>query len=184
MDVLGQSDPRTFWISSRYAWILCAVEHAPNAPPPPIRLTSIFTVDAYHEHHCSLLSQVSLSVFPFHVPCFSVVHSEALLPIVRRDKCLPCFASAPMCFFLSRPGVMPSQLDGETAMSRPSEDDAPFSALAFKIMSDPFVGTLTFTRIYSGVLESGTSVYNSVKVKHNSTRPHWEDEGGTIVVRT
>lgn len=56
------------------------------------------------------------------------------------------------------------QLDGETAMSRPSDDNAPFSALAFKIMSDPFVGSLTFTRIYSGVLESGTSVYNSVKV--------------------
>lgn len=49
-------------------------------------------------------------------------------------------------------------------MSRPSDDNAPFSALAFKIMSDPFVGTLTFTRIYSGVLESGTSVFNSVKV--------------------
>lgn len=49
-------------------------------------------------------------------------------------------------------------------MERASSDDAPFSALAFKIMSDPFVGTLTFTRIYSGVLESGTSVFNSVKV--------------------
>ena len=49
-------------------------------------------------------------------------------------------------------------------MSRPSEDDAPFAALAFKIMSDPFVGTLTFTRIYSGVLLSGSNVFNSVKV--------------------
>ena len=49
-------------------------------------------------------------------------------------------------------------------MSRPSDDNAPFSALAFKIMSDPFVGSLTFTRIYSGVLESGSNVYNSVKV--------------------
>lgn len=56
-------------------------------------------------------------------------------------------------------------LDGETAMSRPSDDDAPFAALAFKIMSDPFVGTLTFTRIYSGVLQSGSSVFNSVKGK-------------------
>lgn len=49
-------------------------------------------------------------------------------------------------------------------MERPSSDDEPFSALAFKIMSDPFVGTLTFTRIYSGVLLSGSSVFNSVKV--------------------
>lgn len=56
------------------------------------------------------------------------------------------------------------KLDGETPMNRPSDDDAPFSALAFKIMSDPFVGTLTFTRIYSGVLEAGTVVFNSVKV--------------------
>ena len=55
-------------------------------------------------------------------------------------------------------------MDGETAMERPSSDDEPFAALAFKIMSDPFVGTLTFTRIYSGVLLSGSSVFNSVKV--------------------
>jgi elongation factor G len=45
----------------------------------------------------------------------------------------------------------------------PSSDDAPFSALAFKIMTDPFVGSLTFARIYSGVLESGTGVLNSTK---------------------
>lgn len=50
-------------------------------------------------------------------------------------------------------------------MDRPSSDDEPFAALAFKIMSDPFVGTLTFTRIYSGVLKSGTTVFNSVKVR-------------------
>jgi len=60
-------------------------------------------------------------------------------------------------------GVSP---DGETSMERISSDDEPFSALAFKIMSDPFVGTLTFTRIYSGVLDAGTSVYNSVKDKN------------------
>ena len=48
--------------------------------------------------------------------------------------------------------------------SRPSSDDAPFSALAFKIMNDPFVGSLTFTRIYSGKLAKG-SVLNSVKDK-------------------
>ncbi|MEQ9124915.1 MAG: EF-Tu/IF-2/RF-3 family GTPase, partial [Alphaproteobacteria bacterium] len=46
---------------------------------------------------------------------------------------------------------------------RHSSDDEPFSALAFKIMTDPFVGSLTFCRIYSGVLLSGTSVLNSVK---------------------
>ena len=53
----------------------------------------------------------------------------------------------------------------ETVESRPAEDDAPFSALAFKIATDPFVGTLTFVRVYSGTLSSGDTVYNPVKSK-------------------
>merc|ERR1712127_1141220 len=56
-------------------------------------------------------------------------------------------------------------LDGETRASRPSSDDEPMSALAFKIMTDPFVGSLTFARMYSGVLNKGDSVLNSVKNK-------------------
>ena len=55
--------------------------------------------------------------------------------------------------------------DGETPVERHSDDNEPFSALAFKIATDPFVGTLTFFRVYSGKLESGTAVYNSVKGK-------------------
>ncbi len=55
--------------------------------------------------------------------------------------------------------------EDETQGERPSSDDAPFAALAFKIMTDPFVGTLTFMRVYSGVLKSGDSVYNPVKRK-------------------
>jgi elongation factor G len=51
----------------------------------------------------------------------------------------------------------------ETEAARPAEDDAPFAALAFKIATDPFVGTLTFFRVYSGVLKSGDTVYNSVR---------------------
>ncbi|MES9956703.1 MAG: elongation factor G [Sedimenticola sp.] len=53
----------------------------------------------------------------------------------------------------------------ETVASRPSSDDEPFAALAFKIATDPFVGSLTFFRVYSGVLKSGDSVYNPVKGK-------------------
>ncbi|TGD75436.1 elongation factor G [Mangrovimicrobium sediminis] len=53
----------------------------------------------------------------------------------------------------------------ETPATREADDDAPFAALAFKIATDPFVGTLTFFRVYSGKLESGTGVYNSVKEK-------------------
>ena len=58
-------------------------------------------------------------------------------------------------------GVLP---DSDKEETRPSSDDEPFSALAFKIMNDPFVGSLTFTRIYSGKLAKG-SVLNSVKDK-------------------
>ena len=57
-------------------------------------------------------------------------------------------------------GVNPETDEEE---SRPSDDNAPFSALAFKIATDPFVGKLCFFRVYSGSLDAGTSVYNSVK---------------------
>jgi elongation factor G len=53
----------------------------------------------------------------------------------------------------------------QTVAARIADDTAPFSALAFKIATDPFVGTLTFFRVYSGKLESGNAVYNSVKQK-------------------
>ena len=55
--------------------------------------------------------------------------------------------------------------DDETEAERPSSDDAPFAALAFKIATDSFVGSLTFMRVYSGVLSSGDTVYNPVKGK-------------------
>jgi elongation factor G len=53
----------------------------------------------------------------------------------------------------------------QTEATRHSSDDEPFAALAFKIATDPFVGTLTFFRVYSGVLNSGDTIYNSVKGK-------------------
>jgi elongation factor G len=58
-----------------------------------------------------------------------------------------------------------TSLDGETEIIRQPSDDEPFCGLAFKIMTDPFVGSLTFMRVYSGVLESGSYVLNSVKDK-------------------
>lgn len=57
------------------------------------------------------------------------------------------------------------KLDGETKDERHASDDEPLSALAFKIATDPFVGNLTFFRVYSGVVNSGDSVLNSVKEK-------------------
>ena len=55
--------------------------------------------------------------------------------------------------------------DEETRADRAAEDEGPFAALAFKIATDPYVGTLTFFRVYSGVLNSGDQVYNPVKRK-------------------
>jgi elongation factor G len=67
--------------------------------------------------------------------------------------------------FLPSPAEVPAirGIDANTGASieRKSSDDEPFAALAFKIMTDPFVGTLTFVRVYSGVLNSGDSVINS-----------------------
>ncbi|WP_397451120.1 elongation factor G [Pseudomonas sp. NA-150] len=64
------------------------------------------------------------------------------------------------------PAIKGSDPDDETVeMLRHADDSEPFSALAFKIATDPFVGTLTFARVYSGVLNSGTAVLNSVKGK-------------------
>ncbi|WP_323002441.1 elongation factor G [Denitromonas sp.] len=62
------------------------------------------------------------------------------------------------------PAVTGTDEDGNE-MTRKSSDDEKFSALAFKLMTDPFVGQLTFIRVYSGVLDSGDSVLNSVKDK-------------------
>jgi elongation factor G len=64
---------------------------------------------------------------------------------------------------LDVPAIKGVNVKTDEPMVRESSDDEPFSALAFKIMTDPFVGSLTFCRIYSGVLESGSSILNSVK---------------------
>jgi elongation factor G len=73
--------------------------------------------------------------------------------------------------YLPSPVDIPSVVGIDPAKSEPTEiersasDSAPFSALAFKIMTDPFVGQLTFIRVYSGVMMSGTSIYNATKQK-------------------
>ena len=70
--------------------------------------------------------------------------------------------------FMPSPVDVPSIrgiLDDESEDERRPDDDAPFAALAFKIATDPFVGNLTFFRVYSGVLNSGDTIYNPVKSK-------------------
>eukprot|EP00492_Amphilonche_elongata_P005260 TRINITY_DN698_c0_g1_i1.p1 TRINITY_DN698_c0_g1~~TRINITY_DN698_c0_g1_i1.p1 ORF type:complete len:154 (-),score=35.66 TRINITY_DN698_c0_g1_i1:8-469(-) len=54
-------------------------------------------------------------------------------------------------------------LEDDSEDTRPADDNAPFSALAFKIATDPFVGTLTFFRVYSGTVKQGDAVYNPIK---------------------
>jgi elongation factor G len=61
------------------------------------------------------------------------------------------------------PAIKGTDVDGDKEMSRKPSDDEPFSALAFKIMTDPFVGSLTFFRVYSGSLNAGEGVINTVK---------------------
>ncbi len=62
------------------------------------------------------------------------------------------------------PAIM-GHVDDDNEVARPAEDGEPFAALAFKIATDPFVGNLTFFRVYSGVLNSGDTIYNPVKSK-------------------
>ncbi|WP_299438395.1 elongation factor G [uncultured Rhodospira sp.] len=88
-------------------------------------------------------------------------------------------------------GVLP---DSDTPAERPADDQAPFAALAFKIMNDPFVGSLTFARIYSGTIESGSYVLNTVKGKrervgrmllmHSNNREEikWASAGDIVAV--
>ena len=63
----------------------------------------------------------------------------------------------------------------EALIKRLAADDAPLSALAFKIMTDPFVGQLTFIRVYSGVMTAGTTVYNATKQQDRAARPPAQD---------
>ena len=63
------------------------------------------------------------------------------------------------------PAIKGTDVSGEKEMSRKPTDEEPFSALAFKIMTDPFVGSLTFFRVYSGVINAGDSVQNAIKGK-------------------
>lgn len=85
-----------------------------------------------------------------------------------RNKGVPQLLDGVVAFMpspLDVPAITGVLLDGETEEARHSDDSEPFSALAFKIMADPFVGKLAFFRVYSGVLKSGSYVLNSTKNK-------------------
>jgi elongation factor G len=91
------------------------------------------------------------------VICGSAFKNKGVQPLL---DCVVDYLPSP----LDIPAIKGETADGKED-SRQADDAAPFSALAFKIMTDPFVGTLTFTRIYSGTLESGAQVTNSTRDK-------------------
>jgi len=96
---------------------------------------------------------VAMSLFP--VLCGSAFKHKGVQPLL--DAVVDYLPSP-----LDVPPMKGTNSKGEEVI-RETSDSAPFSALAFKIMTDPFVGTLTFIRVYSGRLEAGSHVYNSVK---------------------
>jgi elongation factor G len=105
-----------------------------------------------------LIRKGTLSMAFVPVVCGSAFKNKGVQPLL--DAVVDYLPSP-----LDVPAIKGVKLDGETPDERPSDDTAPFSALAFKIMNDPFVGTLTFARIYSGKLEAASQVTNSVKDK-------------------
>ena len=89
------------------------------------------------------------------VLCGSAFKNKGVQPLLDAViDYLPCPTDVPAIKGIDEKGE---------AIERKSDDNAPLSILAFKIMTDPFVGSLTFCRVYSGVLKSGATVYNSVK---------------------
>ena len=99
---------------------------------------------------------LSLKIVP--VVCGSAFRNKGVQPML--DAVVEYLPSP-----LDIPPVKGVEAGTSTPAERPAKDDAPFSALAFKIMTDPFVGTLTFFRVYSGAITSGSSVYNSTRSK-------------------
>ena len=91
----------------------------------------------------------------FPVLCGSAFKNKGVQPLL---DAVVAYLPSP----LDIPPVKGTDLKGNV-IERPADDKAPFSGLAFKIMDDPFVGTITFCRIYSGILQSGTGVVNSTK---------------------
>ena len=106
----------------------------------------------------ALIRKGTLNFSFVHVLCGSAFKNKGVQPLL--DGVVDYLPSP-----LDIPSVEGLKLDGVTVEARAPSDDAPFSALAFKIMNDPFVGTLTFARIYSGKLDTASVVLNSVKDK-------------------
>jgi elongation factor G len=105
----------------------------------------------------SALRKACLDIKVIPVICGSAFKNKGVQPLL---DCVVDFLPSP----LDKPPVIGIDPKGNE-VERPPDDKAPFSALAFKIMTDPFVGNLTFLRVYSGTAESGAALLNSTKSK-------------------
>ncbi|NKB49518.1 MAG: elongation factor G [Alphaproteobacteria bacterium] len=128
-----------------------AVEHNDEAMEAYLEGTE---PDAETLDECIRIGTLSGAFVP--VLCGSAFKNKGVQPLL--DAVIAYLPSP-----LDVPAIKGVKQDSDEAIERKSSDDEPFAALAFKIMTDPFVGTLTFVRIYSGVLETGQTLLNSVK---------------------
>ncbi len=110
-----------------------------------------------HEEVISAIRKVTLSLKATPVLCGSAFKNKGVQPLL--DAVVDYLPSP-----LDMPPVVGKGTGGED-IERAASDEAPFSALAFKIMTDPYVGQLTYFRIYSGVMKAGSYVYNASKKK-------------------
>ena len=107
----------------------------------------------------SLISKGTLAIKFIPVLCGSAFKNKGVQPLLNA---VIDYLPSPLDV-VDYMGFAPGDESEERNIPRRAEDGMPFSGLAFKIMNDPFVGTLTFTRIYSGVMNKGDSVLNSTK---------------------